>query len=53
MVQLLLDEKVAESSNFPFEVAVRARAFAILSLFLDLGWDINTPMGPGEPSALR
>jgi hypothetical protein len=53
LVQLLLDEKVAEGSNIPFEAAVRARAFRIMDLFLGLGWDINTPMGPGEPSTLR
>lgn len=53
LVQLLLDEKVAEESNLPFEAAVRARAFRVMDLFLGLGWNINTPMGPGEPSTLR
>jgi hypothetical protein len=53
LVKLLLNEKVAEKSDLPFEAAVRARAFEIMDHFLELGWDINTAMGPGEPSTLR
>jgi len=53
LVQLLLDEKVVEESDLPFEAAVRTRAFETMELFLGLGWDINAPMGSGEPSTLR
>ncbi|RYN65001.1 hypothetical protein AA0119_g11500 [Alternaria tenuissima] len=52
LVKLLLSEKVAEKSDLPFEAAVRARAFEIMDHFLELGWDINTAMGPSEPSTL-
>jgi hypothetical protein len=53
IVQFLLDEKVVETLKYPFESAVRARAFGVLELFLSLGWDINSPMGRDEPSTLR
>lgn len=52
MVQFLLDENVA-NGDLPVEVAVRSRAFKILELFLQRGWDINQPMGRNEPSVLR
>ena len=52
MVQFLLDENVA-NGDLPVEVAVRSRAFKVLEVFLQRGWDINQPMGRNEPSVLR
>jgi ankyrin repeat protein len=52
MVQFLLDMNVA-NGDLPVEVAVRSRAFKVLDLFLQRGWDINQPMGRNEPSVLR
>jgi ankyrin repeat protein len=52
MIQFLLDENVA-NGDLPVEVAVRSRAFKVLELFLQRGWDINQPMGRNEPSVLR
>lgn len=54
MVQFLLDENVSSpDSLFPFGLAVRCRAFEILELFLQRGWDINKPQCPVEPPVLR
>jgi hypothetical protein len=52
MVQFLLDENVA-NGNLLVEVAVRSRAFKVLEVFLQPGWDINQPMGRNAPSVLR
>lgn len=52
MVQFLLDENVA-NGDLPVEAAVRSRAFKVLELFLQRGWNINQPMGRNEPSVLR
>lgn len=51
MVQFLLEAKVA--TKLPAEVAVRCRAFKVLELFLQLGWDINQPRARNNPSVLR
>ena len=53
MVQFLLDENVANNGDLPVEVAVRSRAFKVLELFLQRGWDINQPMSRDEPPVLR
>ncbi|KAF2753939.1 ankyrin [Pseudovirgaria hyperparasitica] len=52
LIQYLLDEKISELSSFLFVAAVRSRKYKVLNLFLGLGWDINTPRGRGEASAL-
>jgi hypothetical protein len=51
IVQYLLDRNVHDE-DLPAELAVRARAFDILELFLKCGWDVNKPMGPNEPPIL-
>jgi ankyrin repeat protein len=51
IVQYLLDQNV-HNDDLPAELAVRARAFETLKLFLDRGWDVNKPMGPNEPPIL-
>lgn len=54
MVQFLLDENVTtRDALLPFEDAVRCRAFEVLELFLQRGWDINKPLHRNEPPVLR
>lgn len=54
MVQFLLDEEVTtRNALLPFEDAVRCRAFEVLELFLQRGWDINKPLHRNEPPVLR
>jgi hypothetical protein len=54
MVQFLLDENVTtQDALLPFEDAVRCRAFDVLGLFLQRGWDINKPLHQNEPPVLR
>jgi len=35
-----------------FAMATECRSYSILQLYLDRGWDINTPLGQDKPSAL-
>ncbi|KAF2741709.1 ankyrin [Sporormia fimetaria CBS 119925] len=51
IVQFLLDIGVVDGDLLA-EDAVRARAFKVLELFVDRGWDINKPMGRGRPPML-
>lgn len=54
MVQFLLDENVVTRDTLlPFEDAVRNRAFGVLELFIQRGWDINKPLHRNEPPVLR
>jgi len=52
IVRFLLDENVV-GEDFPADVAVYARAFSVLNLFLQYGWDINQPRGRNETPLLR
>jgi hypothetical protein len=51
IVRYLLNENVA-CESLPVDCAVRARAFDVLELLLEHGWNINEPMDRSEPSAL-
>jgi hypothetical protein len=52
IVRFLLDENVADG-DLPAELAVRGRAWEVLELLLQYGWDINQPRGRNEPPVLR
>lgn len=52
IVRFLLDENVA-SEHLPAEAAVRGRAYEVLELLLQYGWDINQPRGRNETPLLR
>lgn len=53
MVQYLLDENVATQDNhYVFEGTVRGRAFNVLELLLQRGWDINKTPTRVEPPVL-
>lgn len=51
IVKFLLDSGVA-GNDLPGEVAVRARAYEVLELFFEYGWDINKPICMTEPPVL-
>ncbi|KAH6643691.1 ankyrin repeat-containing domain protein [Boeremia exigua] len=51
IIHFLLDENV-KNGDFPAKATVRSRAFKVLELFLQRGWDINQPLCRIEPSVL-
>lgn len=52
ITRFLLEQEI-HGANFPAEEAVRAKAFEILELFIQEGWDPTRPLGTEEPFVLR